>query len=131
MNQEVNPQNLNPNEQVVPPPFHQGWQDNAPLAPSATPSLAERIGALGIDEPLTQRIIQLTEGLDSAAASDELLRVIASGISHDEDVKNADAEGYLRGKNEKIETVMHPQPADDGPEATPVFPRYCRRSVWD
>ena len=38
----------------------------------------------------------------------------------------------LRGRNEKIETMLHPQPQDeDEPPATPVFPRYCRRSIWD
>jgi hypothetical protein len=47
-------------------------------------------------------------------------------------VKNADAAGFLRGRNEKIETVInqHPDNVDEA-ESTPVFPRYCRRSVWD
>ena len=75
---------------------------------------------------------ELTDGLDSHSVSPELLSTLARGITHDEDVQNADAAGYLRGRNEKIETVLHPQPQDeDEPPATPVFPRYCRRSIWD
>ena len=44
----------------------------------------------------------------------------------------ADAAGYLRGRNEKIEIVN--RAADEPPEAEvkPVaFPRYSRRSFWD
>ncbi|MBQ9556384.1 MAG: hypothetical protein IJV05_09180 [Muribaculaceae bacterium] len=119
------------NEPVTPPPFRQSEEHAAEQEPPASPSLAERIAAMGMDEPMTQRLVRLTEGLDSAAATDELLSTIARGIAHDDDVKNADAAGYLRGRNEKIEAVLHPQADDEQPEATPVFPRYCRRSVWD
>ena len=90
------------------------------------------IAEMGLDEPTSSRMSELTTGLDSQAVTPELLSTLARGITHDEDVQNADAAGYLRGRNEKIETVMHPQPQDeDEAQATPVFPRYCRRSIWD
>lgn len=48
-------------------------------------------------------------------------------------IDQAEAEGYLRGRNEAIEatqTFDHRAPsAPEQPE--PTFPRYCRRSIWD
>ena len=97
-----------------------------------SPTLAERIAALGANEETTRRLTELTEGLENEKATDDLLTTLAHGITHDEDVQIADAAGFLRGRNEKIETVLHQHP-DSGDESasTPVFPRYCRRSVWD
>ena len=101
-------------------------------AVETSPSLAERIAALGANEETTRRLTELTEGLENEKATEDLLTTLARGITHDEDVVNADATGYLRGRNEKIEAVLHPQPDhDDETQSTPVFPRYCRRSVWD
>ena len=108
---------------VTPPPFRHNQESADHHEPTASPTLAQRIAAMGLDETMTQRLGQLTQHLDAT-----LIR----GITHDEDVSNADAAGYLRGRNEKIEAVMHPQPQDDEEQqATPVFPRYCRRSIWD
>lgn len=47
-------------------------------------------------------------------------------------LRNADAEGYLRGRNESIEAATPSQFAPTPPTAaTPVFPIYNHRSVWD
>ena len=117
------------NAGVTPPPFRTSEEPEQTTAPS--PTLAERIAAMNLDEPMAQRLTSLTKHLDNEAATDELLTTLMHGITHDEDVNNADAAGYLRGRNEKIEAVMHPQPQDDEQATTPVFPRYCRRSIWD
>lgn len=94
--------------------------------------IAEKIGAMGLDEAINSQLAQLTQGMDAEQVTPELLTTLARGITHDEDVENADAAGYLRGRNEKIEAVLHPQPDQaDEAQSTPVFPRYCRRSVWD
>jgi hypothetical protein len=99
-------------------------------APS--PTLADRVAAMGLDDEASQRLVQLTEGIGNDRLSDDLLAILARGISHDDDVQNADATGYLRGRNEKIEAVLHPQSlVEDEAPATPVFPRYCRRSIWE
>ena len=46
-------------------------------------------------------------------------------------IRNAEAEGYLRGRNEKIEATQHFDHNDE-PEPEPVrFPTFARRSVWD
>jgi hypothetical protein len=94
--------------------------------------IAEKISALGLDEAVNDQLAQLTQGMDAEHVTPQLLTTLARGITHDEDVENADATGYLRGRNEKIEAVLHPQPDQaDETQTTPVFPRYCRRSVWD
>jgi len=113
---------------VTPPPFC----PPTPPEQAAEPSLSDRIAEMGLDESTSSRLDQLTRELDGGHVSPELLNTLARGITHDEDVQNADAAGYLRGRNEKIESVLHPQPQDEEePPATPVFPRYCRRSIWD
>ena len=117
---------------VTPPPFRPSEEPQAVTDQPAEPTLGDRIAEMGLDEHTTSLLGELTDGLDSHSVSPELLSTLARGITHDEDVQNADAAGYLRGRNEKIETVLHPQPQDeDEPPATPVFPRYCRRSIWD
>ena len=118
---------------VTPPPCRANETAQEPSQePTAAPPLADRIAALGLDEDTANRLTRLTEGLDSANATDDLLATLAQGITHDADVQNADAEGYLRGRNEKIEAVLPPKPdRDDETVTTPVFPRYCRRSIWD
>ena len=119
---------------VTPPPFRQHeepQQEAQEQEPGASPTLADRIAAMGLDEPVAHQLTQLTEGMDSEALSPDLLATLARGVTHDTDVKNADATGYLRGRNEKIEAVLQPAEEEDSPQATPVFPRYCRRSIWD
>ncbi|MDY6300304.1 MAG: hypothetical protein SPL96_00200 [Bacteroidales bacterium] len=119
---------------VTPPPFRQSEEPvEQPQEPATSPTLAQRIAAMDMDEEKTRRLTLLTQGLTDTATSDELLDTLVQGIMHDEDVQNADAAGYLRGRNEKIEAVMHPQPQDDEDETqvSPVFPQYCRRSIWD
>jgi len=118
---------------ATPPPFGQREETvEQPQEQATSPTLAQRISAMGLDEEKARRLCQLTEGLTDSVATDELLKTLVQGISHDDDVKNADAAGFLRGRNEKIETVInqHPDNVDEA-ESTPVFPRYCRRSVWD
>ena len=120
---------------TTPPPFrpNEEPQEMQELEPPTSLTLTERINALGLDEETNRRLTALTDGMASAAANDDLLATLVRGITHDADVENADAEGYLRGRNEKIETVLPPErdAMGDEPESTPVFPQYCRRSIWD
>ena len=119
---------------VTPPPFRQSDEPHEAQQqePSASPTLADRIAAMNLDEDATRQLQQLTQDLDNAIVSHELLSTLAQGLTHDTDVQNADAAGYLRGRNEKIEAVLHPQTlVEDESPTTPVFPRYCRRSIWE
>ena len=120
---------------ATPPPFRQSderEENESAQEPATSPTLAERIAAIGLDEETTERIRQLTHDLDAESVTTDLLTTLARGITHDADVQNADAAGFLRGRNEKIETVLHQCPDNgDESESTPVFPRYCRRSIWE
>ena len=117
---------------VTPPPFRQSEEPQEAQEATASPTIADRIAELGLDENVSDRLTELTEGMDAASLSPDVLTTLARGITHDEDVKNADAAGFLRGRNEKIETVIHQHPDnDDETETTPVFPKYCKRSIWD
>lgn len=120
-------------EVVTPPPFRQSEepQEGTVNDTSASPTLTERASALGLEEDKTRRLSQLIGEMNPALITDELLTTLARGITHDNDVENADAAGYLRGRNEKIEAMLHPDPEEEGPQSTPIFPRYCRRSIWD
>ena len=125
--QEILEQNRE-TEQVTPPPFRNDE------VTQTTPSREEMIAALKLDDAAASQLAELTSGLSDDSLTADLLVTLARGITHDNDVQNADAAGYLRGRNEKIEAVMHPDPDDDGSgerDASPVFPRYCRRSIWD
>lgn len=132
MKEEMNSEQQAAKPVASPPPFRPSEETQAmPDLPTA-PTLGDRIAQMGLDEHTSSRLGELTNGLDSQTVTTDLLSTLARGITHDEDVQNADAAGYLRGRNEKIETVLHPQPQDDDePPSTPVFPRYCRRSIWD
>lgn len=136
MNNEQENRELQPTSEpvVTPPPFRpcEEVQEAQPQEPSASPTLADKIAAMDLDEQTASQLTKLTEGMDSDAVSTTLLTTLARGIAHDTDVQNAEAAGYLRGRNEKIEAVLHPEPEEEeSPQATPVFPRYCRRSIWD
>ena len=57
-----------------------------------------------------------------------LVALVVKALSHDDDVKNAEAAGYLRGRNETIEVANK----FDDKEPQPVkFPIYRKRSFWD
>ena len=118
-------------ETVTPPPFHQNEVHEQ--EPTTSPTLADKLGSMGLDEVTTKRLTELTAGLNAEAVPPELLTTLAHGITHDDDVQTADAAGYLRGRNEKIEAVLHPQPEEESndPGMAINFPRYCRRSIWD
>ena len=118
---------------ATPPPFRQSEEpDEADQQePTASPTLADMITELNLDENVTASLTDLTRGLEADQVTPELLATLARGVTHDDDVQNADAAGYLRGRNETIEVVLHPQPQDEEPQPQPVFPRYCRRSIWD
>ena len=137
MNREENSEKMSETVQVTPPPFrpseqHEEAQEAPRQEPPASPTLADRIAALELDEETSNLLIELTSSLDSERVTPDMLNTLALGATHAVDVQNADATGYLRGRNEKIEAVLHPQSlVEEEAPATPVFPRYCRRSIWE
>lgn len=104
-------------------------------SPSAAscPCVDDVAARLGIDDSTMTQIRQLLP-VGTTAASDELIKALALAVRHDEDVSNAEAQGYVRGRNENIEAqcgFYHPQSSDDIAIEDVNFPRYMRRSVWD
>ena len=77
--------------------------------------------------------------LINAHAESVALEIIGKGLDFDNAIANADKEGYVRGKNEKIELVKgHRMTQLDeiseeiGNESMGnFFPRYRKRSFWE
>ena len=91
--------------------------DNNTPATAESPSTQERVDAL---------ISQIRTG----EVGTDAIQILSNGINHDEDVKHAETEGYLRGRNEKIAATTGV--TEEDAEVKPAtFPRYHRRSVWD
>ena len=61
---------------------------------------------------------------------EEMLANLPSGLQEliQDKIAQADAEGYLRGRNE---VIAETQPFDNDPEPSPPIPIYNRRSIWD
>lgn len=101
------------NTHIEPPPFKLPEQHVAESQIENSEVQAQDVAA-----PVPAELAAL--GLDSEVSSQigEMLR-------------NAEAQGYLRGRNEKIEVTQHfdPDPELD-PQPTGI-PLYNRRSVWD
>ena len=91
-------------------------------------AVAER---LGLDENAQEHIGRLWRPMRAASVPDEVVALLAKALHHDEDVANADAAGYLRGRNESIDVALNAKPADDSQVEETLFPRYAKRSVWD
>ncbi|MGM9869629.1 MAG: hypothetical protein ACI30R_08410 [Sodaliphilus sp.] len=77
-----------------------------------------------------ERVDALISQIKTGEVSADAIQILSQGITHDEDVKNAETEGYLRGRNEKIATATG-VPEEDAEVKPATFPRYHRRSVWD
>ena len=94
-------------------------------------SQVERIlTALGVSESIQASARAILEPIEKGVAPGEsIVRLVVNALRHDEDVKNAEAEGYLRGRNEVIDAASktHDQ---QGPQ--PVnFPIYRKTSFWE
>lgn len=109
--------------------------DSQPQQSSAQQSARESpleltVASLNLDEATAAAVRQILQPMASTANAD-IARLIATAIRHDDDVKNAETAGYLRGRNEKIELVNHIE-QEPAAEPSPVnFPRYNKRSFWD
>ena len=80
------------------------------------------------------RIAEIMSEQAESAAMD----LLSKGIGYDEAVANADKEGYIRGRNEKIElkkghrmSQLDEEPASEKETSGMLFPRYEKRSVWE
>ena len=89
--------------------------------------ILERLGVSDSVAASTRALLDTVKG--GKAPGENFVKLIVSALSHDEDIKNAEAAGYLRGRNEVIEAATK---VDNDQEPTPVnFPIYRKRSFWD
>ncbi len=75
------------------------------VASETAPSAPSPIDELGLDDATLDRVKEL--------------------------LNDAEAEGYLRGRNEKISTTQHFRPLDEAEPQAASFPHYNRPSVWE
>lgn len=87
------------------------------------------LGKLGVSESTATAAKAIIDALETTnAPTESFVKLIVNALNHDEDIKNAEAAGYLRGRNEVIEAATKPEDQD----AKPVnFPIYRKRSFWD
>ena len=94
-------------------------------------SQVERIlTALGVSESVQASARAILEPIEKGVAPGEsIVRLVVNALRHDEDVKNAEAEGYMRGRNEVIDAASKTRD-QQGPQ--PVnFPIYRKTSFWE
>ncbi len=112
---------------------HGGGNPQREAAGEMSPQLDEvqhLLEELGVSESIaaSARVIvqSLREGNTSNA---NLVNLVVQALRHDEDLKNAETQGYLRGRNEVIEAATTP-PGDNS--SRPLnFPIYAKRSFWE
>ncbi len=98
--------------------------------PAPSETIREACTRHGLDDDARQRIEQVLQGSGTTVATDELIAMLALALRHDDDVSNAQATGYIKGRNENIDEALARPHSDPTPEP-PTFPRYVRRSIWD
>ena len=109
-------------EQTTPPPF----------VPQPEVSLERQLDDLHLGEAVKARARQAADELGTGDLPQLLDALLDRAATHADEVANAEAAGYLRGRNDKIEALTRPAvPRDEDQPSTPVFPIYRRRSIWD
>ena len=105
---------------------------SAPLAYAAV--VETTVAIMGLPTDVGERVKSLLSGLGATSATPEQVALLAHATNRDEELRDADTTGYLRGRNEQIDATQHfPPSADTAPveQEPPAFPRYNRRSVWN
>ena len=100
----------------------------APSAEGLDKAVQDAAAALGLDEETQRQLKEVLQPLQTTVITPRVVEMLASALRHDEDVSNAEAAGYVRGRNDNIDALLHPQ--QQQPVAM-TFPRYVRRSVWE
>ena len=85
---------------------------------------------LGVSESIAASARVIVQSLrEGNASSESIVKLVVQALRHDEDLKNAETQGYLRGRNEVIAAAT--TPTDDKSPQPLNFPIYTKRSFWD
>ncbi len=93
--------------------------------------VAQAAKQLGLSDAIASVVEEVLAPLEQGRLSPNVVKLIAQAIGRDEDLKNAEAAGYLRGRNEKIELVNRTASPPEAEVKPAAFPRYAKRSFWD
>lgn len=105
-------------------------QESAEQQPQPRDEVGAILEQLGVSDSIATSTRALLDTIkEGKAPGENFVKLIVNALGHDEDIKNAEAAGYLRGRNEVIEAAGK---LDDDKEPAPVnFPIYRKRSFWD
>ena len=104
--------------------------DAAAEQPQAADAVQQLLEKLGVSESIAASARVIVQSLrEGSATSESLVRMVVQSLRHDEELKNAETQGYLRGRNEVIAAATTP-PGDKSPRPL-NFPIYTKRSFWD
>jgi len=123
---------IQPQEQEPVEPQH-GPQPETHREPQQQPKRDEVdhvLEQLGVSESIATSARAILDTIKGGEAPGEnFIKLIVNALNHDDDVKNAEAAGYLRGRNEAIDAATG---LNDDQQPAPVnFPVYRKRSFWD
>lgn len=93
-------------------------------------AIEEACSRHALDPDSQQRIKEVLTAAGATVATADVVDLLAKALRHDEDVSNAEASGYLRGRNEKIDNALK-KPRSSDPPSPANFPRYVKQSIWD
>lgn len=90
----------------------------------------EVLEKLGVSQSIANSAKAIIDSIEPGKTpSESFVKLIAGALNHDEDLKNAEAAGYLKGRNEVIEAAN--KLAEEQTPKPVNFPVYRRRSFWD
>jgi len=92
--------------------------------------LADILNDMNVSDSVATSAKAILEPLLSGSKPGQnIIKLIVKALTHDQDIKDAEASGYLRGRNETIEAATK---FTDEQQPQPVtFPIYRKRSFWD
>ena len=98
--------------------------------PSPLDDVQPLLEKLGVSESIAASARVIVQSLrEGNATSESIVKLVVQALRHDEDLKNAETQGYLRGRNEVIAAAT-PTPDEKSPRPL-NFPIYTKRSFWD
>ena len=61
----------------------------------------ECVAKFSLDEGTSNKVRHLIEQIEKGEVDETTVSILSHAVNHDEELKNAETEGYLRGRNEK------------------------------